>query len=272
MKVAGLDWTTTFAPGCDDAVFTATDGVPRLVNQLCDHALMLRGDSTRPVSPNDVAAAWRDIQRLPAPAAADDAAMERAATIEFGGDAAAALEPFDHEPGGMQVLEFGSLDHAGADGDGGLPMAAVGSPEASDPWSGPEVELVFDGSGDPFAEYFEQERAAVERFRMRGPDDFRDCRHVVSREGESLGRQLAACERIELPALAAGCAAGREAPDPVGPAASAEPDDTDMVVIEEDLADQPESGRPAVVAVRPGDYRSLFARLRRGDGAGQTRA
>jgi type II secretory pathway predicted ATPase ExeA len=272
MKVAGLDWTTTFAPGCDDAVFTATDGVPRLVNQLCDHALMLRGDSTRPVSPNDVAAAWRDIQRLPAPAATDDAAMERAATIEFGGDAAAALEPFDHEPGGMQVLEFGSLDHAGADGDGGLPMAAVGSPEASDPWSGPEVELVFDGSGDPFAEYFEQERAAVERFRMRGPDDFRDCRHVVSREGESLGRQLAACERIELPALAAGCAAGREAPDPVGPAASAEPDDTDMVVIEEDLADQPESGRPAVVAVRPGDYRSLFARLRRGDGAGQTRA
>jgi hypothetical protein len=82
---------------------------------------------------------------------------------------------------------------------------------------------------------------------------------------------LAACERIELPALAAGCAAGREAPAAVGPEAGADPDDSDMVVIEEDLGDAP-CGRPAVVAVRPGDYRSLFARLRRGDGAGQPRA
>ncbi len=271
MKVAGLDWATTFAPGCDDAVFTATDGVPRLVNQLCDHALMLRGESPRPVSPSEVAAAWRDIQRLPPPAAADHAATERAATIEFGGDAAAAIESFDNEPDGMQVLEFGSLDDAVPEGDGGLPPSTAGGRDAGDPWSGPEVELVFDGSGDPFAEYFEQERAAVERFRMQGPDDFRDCRHVVSREGESLGRQLAACERIELPVLAAGSAAGREAPDPVGPDASGDPDDADMVVIEEDLAEAAYR-RPAVVAVRPGDYRSLFARLRRGDGAGQPQA
>jgi type II secretory pathway predicted ATPase ExeA len=271
MKVAGLDWAAAFAPGCDDAVFAATDGVPRLVNQLCDHALMLRGESTRPVSPSEIAAAWRDIQRLPAPAAVDHAAAERAAPIEFADDDGATLELFDREPGGMQVLEFGGLDDAGPDDDGSLPTSAAVGRDAGDPWSGPEVELVFDGSGDPFAEYFEQERAAVERFRMRGPDDFSDCRHVVSREGESLGRQLAACERIELPAIATGSAAGSEAPVAVGPKAGADPDDSDMVVIEEDLDDAP-CGRPAVVAVRPGDYRSLFARLRRGDGAGQPRA
>jgi hypothetical protein len=40
-----------------------------------------------------------------------------------------------------------------------------------------------------------------------------------------------------------------------------------MVVIEEDLEACSPPGRPVVAAVRPGDYRSLFARLRRGDRA-----
>ena len=66
-QAAGCDWDALFAPGCDDAVFTATDGVPRLINQLCDHALVLRGETQAPVTPVAIAAAWRDIQRLPAP-------------------------------------------------------------------------------------------------------------------------------------------------------------------------------------------------------------
>ena len=46
-------------------------------------------------------------------------------------------------------------------------------------------------------------------------------------------------------------------------AESADVDDSDMVVIEEDLLAQ-SAGRPAIAAVRLGDYRRLFARLRRG--------
>jgi hypothetical protein len=147
---------------------------------------------------------------------------------------------------------------------------------AGDPWSGPEVELVFDGSGDPFEEFFEQERDAVERFLMRGPDDFRECRHVSSREGETMARQLSACERIELPTVAP--AATPTADDgaavvttaiPQPAAAAADADDSDMVVIEEDMEPFQTPGRPVVAAVRPGDYRSLFARLRRGDSTPQ---
>ena len=48
-------------------MFKATDGVPRLVNQLCDQALVLVAESNRVVTPADIAAAWREIQRLPAP-------------------------------------------------------------------------------------------------------------------------------------------------------------------------------------------------------------
>ena len=45
-----------------------------------------------------------------------------------------------------------------------------------------------------------------------------------------------------------------------------EPDDSDMVVIEEDLVDHPSDiHKKSIFTVRPGDYRSLFARLRRGD-------
>jgi len=270
-KVAGLDWDSLFSPGCDDAVFTATDGVPRLVNQLCDHALVLRGETTRSVTPADVATAWRDIQRLPAPGAADHVtAGQIGATIEFAGEDVAGVEPFDVEPGDMPMLEFGGLDDAVAE-DGIPEPADDAAPRSSDPWSGPEVELVFDGSEDPFGEYFEQERAAVERFLMRGPDDFSGCPPVLSREGESLSRQLAACARIELPSITPAAADRQAGHAPEESAAGPDPDDSDMVVIEEDLDDLP-SARPEVVAVRPGDYRSLFARLRRGDPARQPQA
>jgi hypothetical protein len=47
---------------------------------------------------------------------------------------------------------------------------------------------------------------------------------------------------------------------------ASEPDDSDMVVIEEDILEHPsEVHRKSIFTVRPGDYRSLFARLRRGD-------
>jgi len=42
-------------------------------------------------------------------------------------------------------------------------------------------------------------------------------------------------------------------------------DDSDMIVIEEDLCESP-SAPPTVSSVRPSDYRSLFTRLRRARG------
>ena len=73
-RAAGLAWDRLFATGCDDAVFKATDGVPRLINQLCDQSLVLVAESRRLVTPADMAAAWREIQRLPAPSGLSGAA------------------------------------------------------------------------------------------------------------------------------------------------------------------------------------------------------
>jgi len=95
----------------------------------------------------------------------------------------------------------------------------------------------------------------VERCVVRGPSDFGGRRHVSSREGATLGGQLHAIEPAaeKAPPLAA-----ERVSDDV-------PDDADMVVIEEDLCDPISGAGRSVFPVRVGDYRSLFARLRRGE-------
>ena len=130
---------------------------------------------------------------------------------------------------------------------------------AGNPWSGPEVELVFDATDDPFAEYFADEQRAVERYVVNGPVDFSGCRHVASREGAALARQLIV-ERsapLSVPVVPA-CS------PPAPAAAQTNEDDSDMVVIEEDLWTPPERSDRKALPVRLGDYRRLFIRLRRG--------
>jgi type II secretory pathway predicted ATPase ExeA len=346
-KAAGLDWNACFEPGCDDAVYSAADGVPRLMNQICDQALVLLADARRRVKPSDIAAAWQEIQRLPSTALFDHAhAAERELTSgyddarddtrdDIGDDIAddrdvhaadsiaelfsdVASDGFPegylvHEPGcdsGVGVVEFGSLDDHAGDGvmrpfadigeimrrvDDGQPVARqpggmqpadmqTGGRQTgdrqTDAWHGPDVEFVFDASTDPFQEFFEQEERVVERYVVRSPDDFSRRQHVASGEGASLVRQLAELEEtlsvapaaavpdrghsrggtFELPS---GVAESPAVEGPGGTVTAAEPDDADMVVIEEDVLAQ-SGGRPAVEAVRLGDYRRLFARLRRG--------
>ncbi len=50
------------------AVYHATGGVPRLINQICDHALLLAfADEVEQISPELVQEAWSDLQQLPMP-------------------------------------------------------------------------------------------------------------------------------------------------------------------------------------------------------------
>jgi len=308
-NAAGLDWEKCFEPGCDDAVYSAADGVPRLMNQLCDQALVLVADARRRAKPSDIAAAWQEIQKLPSPAVFGH--LVAGETVSESGGSRAAAGSLDsgsedcghdaisgsddgyavHEQGGesgVGVIEFGSLD-APADDTAVNPFADVAAilrreedePShggRSDPWHGPDVEFVFDASTDPFQEFFAQEERIVERYLVRSPDDFSRRQHVASCEGAALVRQLAELADIRS-GTDAGAGGGRsqsaaagfagsipQPPAESGPqaaTAAAGLDDSDMVVIEEDLLAQ-SAGRPAVAAVRLGDYRRLFARLRRG--------
>lgn len=267
-RAAGQEWESLFEAGCDDAIYTVCDGVPRLINQLCDHALVVATDAGREVATVvDIAAAWRDIQRLPPPAAL--AHMEAASLPERfvesgpGGEHGLRMEPLDEG----SAIEFGNFDTPFCDDaavdpcDDTVLEAMAGEPGVAespssrgiDPVSGPDVELVFDSSTDPFEEFFVGEQR-VERVLVRGPDDFSSHLHVASREGTAMAKELKCFERESAAAMA------DEAPI----AAGSDADDSDMIVIEEDILEHPSVGRRSIFAVRPGDYRQLFARLRRG--------
>ena len=310
MRVAGRRWEEVFEQGADDAVFAVTDGIPRLVNQVCDLTLVTAAERGKGrVGAADVAAAWRDIQRLPAPGGAgafsppahpglvpradDDQA---AAVVEYGTPVAGfdmddAAEPWvthefgaprgsdgdhDHETIPSRDARAGTPAGSSTDGAGAYPAEpfaddpppsrdregsqAVAAGGALDPWSGPEVEIVFEADDDPFAGYFAAPEpgprsGALERYVVRGPDDFASRRHVSSREGAALAKRLPAAE---IPPL------DRSVPE-APPASPLPDDDADMLVIEEDeWTPPPDPLAWRVLPVRPGDYSRLFARMRRG--------
>lgn len=298
VAAAGMHYGQLFAEGCDDAVYRVTEGVPRLINQVCDQALVVVAESDRRVTPADIAAAWREIQRLPAPGGVEPSAQPAVFDDDEPPAASPPLEDLDAAGGG--VIEFG-----GDEGvfEVGAPLPDVtrtnATPARTDPWGGPDVELVFGSGADPFEEFFVRgdrgehgERAdrdvrdnrAVERYRVDTPGDFSGCRHVASREGQAIGKLLATVVRAETGSAAS---PGREAgdrrgqADPVAQERKTAPvalgmaddhegidriDDSDMVVIEEDLAPAGGDAPKSVFSVRPSDYRSLFTRLKRGRG------
>ncbi|MFM8803463.1 MAG: ExeA family protein [Planctomycetia bacterium] len=295
-RAAGLDWGQCFEPGCEDAVYTTADGVPRLMNQICDQALVLVAGAGRRVKAADIAAAWQEIQRLPSPALfghiVEGETRHDAATVgpaegrdhesqreheenrarwsdtDFPEDDSLAAHGGD---GGVGVIEFGPLEDRPS-GVGMRPLADIGelvgmmdeeqpSGGRGDPWHGPDVEFVFDASADPFQEFFEQEERIVERYLVRSDDDFSRHLHVSSGEGAALVRQLAEIE--DRRDASVGHAGGQPPVDRDAASVEASETDDDMVVIEEDLL-AATGVRPTVAAVRLGDYRRLFARLRRG--------
>jgi type II secretory pathway predicted ATPase ExeA len=263
-RAAGLDWDKLFAVGCDDAVFTATDGVPRLINQLCDQALVLVAECNRRVTPTDIATAWREIQRLPAPLGIEPRQPESAESAAAF-PAAPAFDADEFADEAMPMIEFGAGDEMLGHLEPSPPRHRGVPPEepaAGDLWSGPDVEMAAGHEDDPFAPLF-RDAAPGHDAPIARHDDFRDRPHVRSREGQALGRLLASLPAAGEPPAVASPTPPTPAAEPPATAAPGE-DDADMVVIVDDADDaEPIAGR--VVPVRPGDYRSLFTRLRRGD-------
>lgn len=319
-REAGLDWERRFEVGCDDTVFSITDGVPRLINQICDHALVTAGENKR-LRPHDIDVAWREIQRLPAP---ENAAFGEEPTLAAPKQILPASEPatisfgaldddewvhgcWDDEPLAPLNREAAIRTDGPHTSDTGSDASITGKASGTrhddashvDPIHGPDVEFFFDDASlDPFDELFEAE-SAVARQLAEGPDDFGSCQPVVSREGGGLGRELAAIEETDedLPDHEHQEVSDREGPvwqdhyeyrpergtsaersrlDDVDTTAFAEEGDegavfddegdqldANVIVVEEDLVEDPGDAERSVFAVRPADYRRLFARLRR---------
>ena len=328
---AGREGREVISDGACHAVYQATDGVPRLVNQVCDHALLLACAAGRKqVDRAVVEEAWADLQQLPTPWNGDSSEQKtEGGIIEFGG--------LDDEP--EAVGEAGGRVDAGpdesiADEAASVPMLRISpGPEEPDPVAQverieqavsrldddfqpvgsirPEVELVFDGPHDPFSEEFEQEEVIVDRHGLEGATDSGEPPQPPAEEGseescaESAGaaRNQPASQGVKAEWSQAGEAGehhrqqattreaaetrvdetddqgapvpwdeepetvpmlGQQPGETAEEGQAMEPDDEDIIVVEEGYDDLEPVGAPPATAVRRHEYRQLFARLRRG--------
>lgn len=93
VAAVGLKPEKLFAPEALEAIYAATGGVPRLVNQLGDQAMWMAEETEcTPLDAALVQQAWSELQQLPAPWNTEVAAPPTAST------------------GGVDVVEFGELD------------------------------------------------------------------------------------------------------------------------------------------------------------------
>lgn len=171
---AGGRGEALFSRDACEAVHRASDGVPRIINQVCDHALFLAASGGhRQVDAGCVEEAWADLQQLPTPWNADaEAAKPAADIIEFGGldeedvaeeapsEAAETLPllritPDSDESPAEPMLQIEQIEDAVAQLQSDCDPAETGAPE---------VELFFSQSADPFAEPFQEEEVIVERY------------------------------------------------------------------------------------------------------------
>ncbi len=180
----GGDSDSVFAEDGLQAVYRATDGVPRLVNQVCDHVLMMAAiGGHAPIDAAGVEEAWADLQQLPAPWPAGESIREpsndNSGVLEFGeldepafselgpSDDSAAEPAPDVEPVEPQIaasLEDIELGVAAIVSDDVASTPAPGEDQQFQPESAdqPEIELVFHQAHDPFSEPFADEEVIAD--------------------------------------------------------------------------------------------------------------
>lgn len=260
MAAAGVDSRSIFSADALSGVFNASDGIPRLINQVCDHALVLAAaNGASLISQHDIDAAWADLQQLPTPWNGSGEKRGSNAVIEFGQlddepltpakDREAEREPialrlaqglddvdFDTEQGPEQRLEV--LEKAVTSLDTGATAVGVSSVSVST-------------DSDPFAEQFDQEEVVVDRYQTSSPEVWDQMPHVYSSEGAVLAKLL---ETVVETAAAAEVAAA--------PTSWAEHAEDDLIIVEDDPTILPAGGNANRV-VRT-EYSQLFAKLRRG--------
>jgi type II secretory pathway predicted ATPase ExeA len=273
------------------AVFQATDGIPRLINQVCDHALMLASVGGRaPLDDAGIEEAWADLQQLPSPwqpGQSADSAGESSPdsdVIEFGQLDAAETSPAAgdaFQEVDQQIQQIEQQVEAAQNDEDFQPAGSIG----------PEVELVFHGPHDPFGQPFDEEEVVIDRYSSLENSPLRARPRVSSTEGRQLAGALASAAGNDPPPgltiaedtrVGDSADAGRIAeshtaetnaafdpardavlPAPRDDAATISHDDSDLIVIE-DARHAPSSSAPVSGRARLQEYRQLFAKLRQG--------
>jgi len=156
--------------------------VPRMVNQVCDHALLLAYVAGRKtIEPANVEEAWADLQQLPTPwsgEAKSDAA--NSGVIEFGSldDSPEATDGATNASAtSARAFRVASVEEEEAEAGDAEPSEQIHRierllAEADDDFQpagsiGPEIELCLEDTAHPFQEEFDHEEVVSDRYAAR---------------------------------------------------------------------------------------------------------
>jgi len=262
IMAAGGEPRRLFSESALESVYRATDGVPRLINQLCDHALVLAfAKRSERLGEREIEEAWADLQQLPTP-------WSGSATIE--------PTPAD------DVIEFGQLDDEPESFDTGAPMGprlAAGLDESEADLGTmmdqemPDLEsatiatqhstsidlgmavrpastVAVTPTANPFGEDFDHEEIVVDRFSSAHAAVWDQMPHVYSSEGRVLAELLQPFVQTAKTT-------------PVAEVTSWSEDEPELIIVEDDPV-ATAVARPAPSRAYRQEYSQLFAKLRRG--------
>jgi hypothetical protein len=275
IATAGGNGAAIFPPEACHAVYQATGGVPRLVNQVCDHALVLaHAAGQRRVDSARVQEAWADLQQLPTPWNSEPAKQRPAGeVIEFGvldddcshaapsaATATAAEAPASNEPAPPEKPK--AIEPAATCAPAPEPaeqlqeiQQMLGELEDVFRPAGtirPEVEIVVDDPADPFSEPFLEEEIVVDRCAAALAQRNVEAMTMApsTKQANAATVPSATTERDTLPLRS------------MVTVTELQPDEPELVIDEDYDFVEPVESHP-VTPVRPQQYRSLFAQLRR---------
>jgi type II secretory pathway predicted ATPase ExeA len=211
MTAVDGDGRQVFTSDALEAVYRATDGIPRLINQVCDHALMLAfAGGRRQIGRAGIEEAWSDLQQLPAPwgephKLAATGPAEASGMIEFG--------DLDDEPRldvGQSPLEeqfFAAPGEIGAAAEATLLMHQIDdhlaelAKDFTVSVSSDQVEPPAPSAVNPFDEHFDEEEVLLDRYSSIEPGSLPGLHQVESDEGRTLAALLETFVRSSLPEL-----------------------------------------------------------------------
>lgn len=298
LSAVGGDPARVLTEDALQAIHGATDGIPRLVNQLCDHVLVMAAIGRRaPVEGRGVEEAWADLQQLPTPWASDDAARQSTTEgghiLEFGeldeavrgeldSDEAPSANDEITEPqvtGQLDQIESGVAALADDEPISDSPSNEKKEPEQFRPAGNqsPEIELIFHHAHDPFNESFDDEEVIVDPFSSMDPGSTPPTAPRTQQENRPTIPFHSTDQPVEEPSGTEDSGGPSKEPAEQKPELIAESlsqaelpgslpgDDRDLLEIEaawDELSS--ENGGPANALPRRRAYRQLFANLRRG--------
>lgn len=266
VAAVGIDPAKLFAQDGLEAIFTATDGVPRLINQIGDQLVWLVSETGyAPIDAAIVQQAWADLQQIPAPWNLS-ATEELNSPVEFG-ELSSPSQAEEELPASIPI----NGARFGAYGEGEELFVALDTEEeiAS---QFKELETTAQAytaplARNPFAEDFASEEVVFDQYLLFEEQLLAAAPRVLNRLDTAFAQQLQMCEVepapvvsvVEKPALANRVEPVTIKTEPVAVAQIAEEteDFGDVLVVEDER-----SMGPSIVSGR--NFRQLFSSLEAG--------